>query len=250
MQRKDRAWQAPELSKQYLKNVRGAIPLAKEQIEVMMRVIGSFLPEVGNFLDIGCGDGVLASAIRKRYPKARATLLDFSGTMLKEARKRLKPERRGGRTHFIEADFGESGWTGSVREKAPFDVIVSWYAIHHQPDSIKKRLYREVFRLLKPGGVFINIEHVSSPTARLSAAFDDVFVDSLYAFSRKAGLDAGRAEVADKYYSRQDKAANILALVETQCAWLEYIGFEDVDCCFKIFELAVFGGRRPERRPL
>ncbi|HMQ52517.1 MAG TPA: class I SAM-dependent methyltransferase, partial [Anaerolineae bacterium] len=32
---------------------------------------------------------------------------------------------------------------------------------------------------------------------------------------------------------------------ETQCAWLRQLGFADVDCYFKIFELAVFGGRRP-----
>ena len=30
-----------------------------------------------------------------------------------------------------------------------------------------------------------------------------------------------------------------------QCAWLRDIGFTDVDCYLKVFELAVFGGRRP-----
>ena len=40
---------------------------------------------------------------------------------------------------------------------------------------------------------------------------------------------------------------NILAPVELQCEWLRRIGFEDVDCYFKIFELAVFGGRRPQQ---
>jgi len=44
---------------------------------------------------------------------------------------------------------------------------------------------------------------------------------------------------------RPDKAANILAPVETQCRWLRRIGFVEVDCYFKHFELAVFGGRRP-----
>jgi hypothetical protein len=44
---------------------------------------------------------------------------------------------------------------------------------------------------------------------------------------------------------RPDKAANILAPVEAQCDWLREIGYEDVDCYFKVLELAVFGGRRP-----
>jgi hypothetical protein len=36
--------------------------------------------------------------------------------------------------------------------------------------------------------------------------------------------------------------ANILALVEDQCRWLRQIGFRDVDCFWKYFELAIFGG--------
>ena len=40
-------------------------------------------------------------------------------------------------------------------------------------------------------------------------------------------------------------AANILAPVEVQCQWLREIGFTDVDCYLKMFEVAVFGGRRP-----
>lgn len=51
--------------------------------------------------------------------------------------------------------------------------------------------------------------------------------------------------MADKYYYRPDKAANILTPVEDQCAWLREIGYVDVDCYLKAFELAVFGGRRP-----
>jgi tRNA (cmo5U34)-methyltransferase len=51
--------------------------------------------------------------------------------------------------------------------------------------------------------------------------------------------------VARLYYDRPDKDANILAPVEEQCAWLRDIGFTDVDCYLKVFELAVFGGRRP-----
>ena len=54
-----------------------------------------------------------------------------------------------------------------------------------------------------------------------------------------------RAAVADEYHNRPDKAANILVPVEVQCDWLRACGFGDVDCYFKAFELAVFGGRRP-----
>ncbi|CAN0477203.1 unnamed protein product, partial [Phaeothamnion confervicola] len=37
----------------------------------------------------------------------------------------------------------------------------------------------------------------------------------------------------------------ILAPVETQLEWLRASGFVDVDCVFKLFELAVLTARRP-----
>ena len=43
---------------------------------------------------------------------------------------------------------------------------------------------------------------------------------------------------------RPDRAANILASVEEQCHWLREIGFKEVDCFWKYFELAIFGGMR------
>jgi 16S rRNA G1207 methylase RsmC len=45
--------------------------------------------------------------------------------------------------------------------------------------------------------------------------------------------------------NRLDKSDNILAPVSAQCDWLSSIGYEDVDCFFKCFELAIFGGRKP-----
>jgi len=52
-------------------------------------------------------------------------------------------------------------------------------------------------------------------------------------------------EIEQEYTTRPDKAANILASVELQCDWLREIGYEDVDCYMRIYELAVFGGRKP-----
>jgi tRNA (cmo5U34)-methyltransferase len=50
-------------------------------------------------------------------------------------------------------------------------------------------------------------------------------------------------EVEATYYNRPDKRENILAPMDAKCEWLRQIGFQDVDCFFKVFELALFGGR-------
>jgi hypothetical protein len=81
----------------------------------------------------------------------------------------------------------------------------------------------EVFGLLEPGGVFLNLEHVSSPTPRLR----EQFLAAL-------GLAV-----------KEEDPSNRLLNVETQLRWLGEIGFADVDCYWKWLELALLGGVKP-----
>ena len=244
-------WKSASLSAKYLEGVRGAIPLAAEQIDILLRLIAAAEGEAAHdrgpaaFLDLGCGGGVLGAAVLHRWPDARGVFVDFSATMLDAARKTLADYRQ--RTTLVDADYGDPAWVRAVAEWAPFDAVISGFSIHHQPDERKRTLYAEVFDLLAPGGVFLNLEHVSSPTRWVQLGFDDYFVDALHAMHVRDGSGKSRDEVAQEYYDRPDKTANILAPLETQCQWLRAIGFEDVDCYFKAFELALFGGRVPPR---
>jgi ubiquinone/menaquinone biosynthesis C-methylase UbiE len=240
--RSDQIWQAAPVVRQYLESVRGAIPLAAEQIEVMLRLVAARDEPVRGFLDLGCGDGILAAAILAQYPTARGVLLDFSRPMLEIAQEKLGSVAQN--LQFVMADFSESDWLATVVDRAPFEVIVSGYAIHHQPDERKQSLYAEIYELLTPGGLFVNIEHVASATPWLEWIWDEYFIDTLHAGQSEAEAPGDRARVAQAYQERPDQEANILAPVEQQCDWLRRIGFEDVDCYFKVFELAVFGGRR------
>jgi SAM-dependent methyltransferase len=238
-ERTDEIWKTSSLAAVYLEGVRGAIPLAGEQLEVMLRLIGARGRPIRRFLDLGCGDGVLASAILGNYPEAQGVLVDFSAPMLEAAARRFADQS--GSVRFVDADYALASWTESVADCGPYDAVVSGYSIHHQPDARKREIYREIFGLLAAGGVFVHVEHVAPASAWAAAMNDELFVDHLHRRHR----EKSREEVAQTYYRRPDKAANILAPVELQCQWLREIGFADVDCFLKIFELAVFGGRRP-----
>jgi ubiquinone/menaquinone biosynthesis C-methylase UbiE len=238
-ERTDLVWKSQSLAATYLEGIRAAFPLALEQIDVMLRLIAACGRPVRRVLDLGCGDGPLAAAILQRLPQVEMVLADFSEPMLEAARKRFSAA--GLPARFVLADYGVPSWTSSVAPWSPYDAIVSGFSIHHQPDGRKLAVYREIFSLLSPGGVFVNLEHVSSPTLWLRSLQDQVFIDSLHRYHPTRS----REDVARFYYDRPDKDANILAPLEQQCAWLRDIGFTDVDCYLKLFESAVFGGRRP-----
>ncbi|MGB8646076.1 MAG: class I SAM-dependent methyltransferase [Anaerolineae bacterium] len=240
--RQDVVWKTEALAHTFLEGVRGGIPFAAEQIDVMLQIIRARGEPVERFVDLGCGDGILSRALLSQYPAARGTLVDFSEPMLDAARaKTSKP----GQITFVLADLGTSDWVNSAQQNGPVDAVISGFAIHHLPHTLKRALYRQIFELVRPSGIFINIEHVASPSAWVGALADDLLIDSLYAYHHRNGASTSRAQVADEFVHRPDKVANILAPVEMQCEWLRAIGFQDVDCYFKVFELAVFGGRRP-----
>jgi tRNA (cmo5U34)-methyltransferase len=243
MTRRDEVWKSDSLVRTYLENIRAGIPFDAEQIEIMLRVIEANGGPVRRFADLGCGGGALAQVLLRRHPEARATLLDFSAPMLAEARVKLESHRP--QPRFVSADLATPDWIQSVREDAPFDIVVSGYAIHHLSDDRKRALYGEIFSLLTPGGAFVNVEHVASATPWIEGLSNELIIDSIHAMHSKSGSAVTREQVADEFVHRPDKSANILAPVEMQCEWLRAIGFADVDCFFKVFELAVFGGRRP-----
>jgi ubiquinone/menaquinone biosynthesis C-methylase UbiE len=231
------SWKDAEVARRFLDERRRAIPLGDdEQVAVLLRLAHHFVPQPARVADLGCGDGFLARAVLSEFATAHALLIDHSEPMLQRAHEAMRPFS--GRYEIRHSDLGES-LPGLVGD-SPFDLIVSGYAIHHLPTARKRSLYREVFDSLRPGGLFVNVEHVASATPELEAVHDEAYIDHIAAVT---GRD--KAEVEREYHGRPDKADNILEPVEDQVGWLREIGFEQADCYFKWLELAVFGGWKP-----
>lgn len=230
-------WKNEQRVQTFLSGTRAALPLAQEQLAVMQTLIRAALPGgVQNFLDLGCGSGVLGQVLFSDFPQAQGVFVDFSEPMLNAARRQLSQHP----ATILHEDFSTPAWLDSVQAHAPFDLVVSGYAIHHLPDERKQTLYQEIYGLLRAGGLFINVEHVASPDQWVERLFEQAIVDGLH----QQQPERPRAEIEQAFYATPDDA-DICAPVEMQCYWLRKIGFEHVDCYMKIFALAVFGGIKP-----
>jgi tRNA (cmo5U34)-methyltransferase len=209
-------------------------------LDTIARILGKYRPGIDSFLDLGCGDGFLGYFLHELYPDAHGVFVDISSEMIEKAgRKSPDPAYE-----FIVKDSGKSNWYKSIRSAEKFDLVISGYAIHHLENVNKSRLYRNIFRLLNPEGFFLNLEHVLSPTRKLEDLLNDLFEDGMYAYQKHIGDEKTREEIKKIYYDPNHKILNKLEPVETQCSWLREIGFSEVDCYMKIFELALFGGMK------
>lgn len=180
-------------------------------------VFVELLPErVSRVLDLGSGDGRLLDLVLTARPGSTGVGLDVNPEMLARARERFNGDDRAA---VAEHDLDEA-----LPGDDAFDLIVSSFAIHHVSDYRKRSLYAECAERLAPGGAFLNLEHVASPTEALHVEF-----------LATLGIDPV-----------DDDPSNLLAPVEDQLGWLRDAGFVDVDCFWKWRELALLGGRRPQ----
>ncbi len=235
------SWEIEENAKYFLESERGAVPRTEVQLGIIASIVKSWRPNPSNILDIGCGDGILGRFLMTNYPSANGVFVDFSDPMLNAARENLRNTEN---STILKADFASPMWIESISSHKPFDIVISGFAIHHQPDSRKKALYSEIYELLSPGGIFLNLEHVESSTPDVRHLFEEYYIDHLHSYQLKSNPDSNREEVAQGFINRPDKDEDQLAPVDTQGQWLSDIGFKDVDCFFKQFEIALFGGRK------
>jgi ubiquinone/menaquinone biosynthesis C-methylase UbiE len=233
-------WKNRQVAKAFLDERSLLIPERQRQFEVVLHVMQFARTAVRRVLDLGAGDGVILATVLEAFPQATGVALDFSPHMLEQARERLA--RFGARAATVEADLGSPAWRERVQP--PFDAILSGFAIHHLPDERKRALYREIYDLLAARGVFLNLEHVASATPRVEEMFNEAMINHLFERRRERGEQVTLEQVRRDFLERPDRAANILAPVEAQCEWLREIGFAEVDCFWKYFELTIFGGFR------
>jgi tRNA (cmo5U34)-methyltransferase len=204
-------WSSPDHSKGYLQRA-DSIPHRREGEAALLE----FLPDkIDRFLDLGSGGGRLLNLVKSARPGAHSVALDFSAAMLEVLRAQYVADPH---TTVVEHDFSLP-----LPALGTFDAVVSSFAIHHLVHDRKRSLYSEVFRLLNPGGVFLNLEHVASATDNLHRSF-------------LAQLDV-TPETEDP--------SNKLLDLHVQLVWLRELGFTDVDCHWKWRELALIAAVKP-----
>ena len=96
-------------------------------------------------LEVGCGTGSLLIDIGRRHPAVELVGLDPDANALTRAERKA---RQAGVRVRLDRGFSDA----MPYEDASFDRVLSSFMYHHVPQHEKPAMFREIHRILKPGG--------------------------------------------------------------------------------------------------
>ena len=143
----------------------------------------------GRLLEVPVGTGDLTMPVYQTMPEADIICLDYSADMMGQAQEKAE------HLHLKNVTFRQGDVGALPYEDDTFDIVLSLNGFHAFPD--KEAAYREVFRVLKPGGTFCGCFYVKDEYKRT-----DWFVRHVY---EKAGFFTPPYETASSLKNRLER---------------------------------------------
>jgi len=169
---------------------------------LLLREGASRAVECPRIIDLACGTGDLGAELATRTGASLAVGMDVSARMLGEAKARLRVE--GTKLMLVACDM-----LYLCLLEQSVDVVTIGYGLRNTPDAT--RALQEVARVLKPGGVLLNLD-LYKPVGRL---WRRIFLWYLWNAGRLAGWVWHRQPIVYGYLAPSIRRYMTIAEFET-----------------------------------
>ncbi len=172
-----------ELNRQFYQTFAIPFSATRQRLQPgVLRILEQISP-TADVLDLGCGNGELARELARCGHQGCYEGLDFSPTLLEEARVGQPANFR-----YVLADLSSVDWEQQLAGNH-FDAALAFALLHHLPGvEMRLQLLRKLGQLLKAGGRFIHSEWQFLNSPRLAARVQPW---------EAAGLSAGDVDPGD-----------------------------------------------------
>lgn len=143
--------------------------MRRQAIAPITRFLGG-LDGAGTLLDVACGTGRTLAQLRRALPDVELTGLDLSPFYLEEAQRQL-----GDGIALVEGNAESMPLPDDA-----FDIVTSVFLFHELPRNARRRVFAEMRRVLRPGGLVVIVDAVQREDAADIAYFIDRFSCDLH----------------------------------------------------------------------
>lgn len=201
--------------------------LVHPESKEMSRLIASFIKEhfsQGTILEIGCGTGDTTTELLQDSSNMQIIGVDNEPKMLSLAGSRFQSEIASNKIKLIERNAFDALLE---LDTASIEVVASVYTLHNIKTTVRREIISEIFRVLKPGGLFLNGDRYwpDDPQEQLVATMTDVerFFEVMITHNQ---LDLLRDWI--KHYF-QDISREYSMLVSDEITYMQDLGFEQIN---------------------
>lgn len=145
------------------------MPDREERFRVMVDLVEAAAGPAPRVLDLACGTATISLRLFDRLPEATSVGVDRDPALLRIAKGSLEGDTR---ATFVAADLDTPDWFTACADE-PFDAVLTATATHWMTAAPLARLYSDLVKLLRPGGIFLNADHMPEPANPLLDALDD-----------------------------------------------------------------------------
>lgn len=143
------------------KQQNGYLPDREERFRVMFDVLEAVVAPDFVAIDLACGPGSISQRLLARFPQARSIAVDLDPVLLWLGQHALGDGQ--GRLRWLEADLRDPAWHTQLGSQQ-VDAVMSTTALHWLPPHELVQLYQQLGDVIRPGGVFMNGDHISFDT--------------------------------------------------------------------------------------
>jgi tRNA (cmo5U34)-methyltransferase len=214
----------------------------QRSIRILLEVVAFHFPSLSDLhiLDLGCGEGIITKHICDKSPNNNFCLVDASEEMLSKAKANLSSSKSN--ISFNHLTFED--YSASQSEDCKYNLVISANAIHHLDFTQKTSLFTKIYKELKHGGLFLNIDTVHPSSAHSEEIQFELWRNWMNETLEKNGKqsDIGKYDNIPSVYKNnlEDRPSGLWDQLKT----LSKCGFRDVDCFYKYSIFAVFGGTK------
>lgn len=197
------------------------IPCFNDYYETSISLLSECKNDFKSILDLGAGTGLLTKYLINYFPQASFILVDISESMLEVAKSRFKKNNN---VNFIISDYSKK------LPNKKFDLIASALSIHHLESDKKSGLYKMIYKNLKKGGYFINLDQFNTN----SSFINDKYNNWWYKF-----IDNSEINDSQKQCWIKRRELDRENTIDETKAILKSVGFSDVECIYNFMKFGV-----------